>query len=69
MADCLANVNELACSINPNLRVYQYNSMYTLAFKMNPQGGVENIFSANRLALIRNYLYSIETLRRLGVVK
>lgn len=69
MRDSLFTINELARSINENFRVYEFNSMYTLSFRLNRQGGVENIFTANRLKLIRQYLYSIETLRRLGVVK
>lgn len=52
-----------------DFRVCSYNTTWMLSVRVNEYGGIEPIFKANTAKEIANYLYSLNKLRRLGVVK
>ena len=65
----LDSINALARDLHPNFRVCSYNTIWSLSVRVNDYGGIEPIFQAKTAKEIANYLYSLQKLRRLGVVK
>lgn len=63
------SINALARDVYPNFRVCSYNTIWMLSVRVNEYGGIEPIFQAKTAKEIANYLYSLQKLRRLGVVK
>lgn len=59
------SINALARDVHSNFRVCSYNATWMLSCRVNEYGGIEPIFQAKTA----NYLYSLQKLRRLGVVK
>lgn len=62
-------INALARDVYPDFRVCSYNTTWMLSVRVNEYGGIEPIFQAKTAKEIANYLYSLQKLRRLGVVK
>lgn len=63
------SINALARDVHPDFRVCSYNTKWMLSVRLNEYGGIEPIFQAKTAKGIANYLYSLNKLRRLGVVK
>ena len=63
------SINALARDVHPDFRVCSYNTTWMLSVRVNEYGGIEPIFKAKTAKDIANYLYSLNKLRRLGVVK
>ena len=63
------SINALARDVHPNFRVCSYNTTWMLSVRVNEHGGIEPIFQAKTAKEIANYLYSLQSLRRLGVFK
>lgn len=63
------SINALARDVYPDFRVCSYNTTWMLSVRVNEYGGIEPIFKAKTAKDIANYLYSLNKLRRLGVVK
>lgn len=63
------SINALARDVHPDFRVCSYNTTWMLSVRINEYGGIEPIFQAKTSKEIANYLYSLNKLRRLGVVK
>lgn len=63
------SINALARDVHPDFRVCSYNTTWMLSVRVNEYGGIESIFQAKTVKEIANYLYSLQKLRRLGVVK
>ena len=63
------SINALARDVYPNFRVCSYNTIWMLSVSHTEYGGIEPIFQAKTAKEMANYLYSLQKLRRLGVVK
>lgn len=63
------SINALARDFHPDFRVCSYNTTWMLSVRVNEYGGIEPLFQAKTAKDIANYLYSLDKLRRLGVVK
>ena len=63
------SINALARDVHPDFRVCSYNTLWILSLRCNDYGGVETILQAKTAKEIANYLYSLQKLRRLGVIK
>ena len=63
------SINALARDVHPNFRVCSYSTKWMLSVRVNEHGGIEPIFQAKTAKEIANYLYSLQSLRRLGVFK
>ena len=63
------SINALARDVHSDFRVCSYNMTWMLSVRVNEYGGIEPIFQAKTAKDIANYLYSLNKLRRLGVVK
>ena len=63
------SINALSRDVHPDFRVCSYNTTWMLSLRVNEYGGIEPIFKAKTAKEIATYLYSLQKLRRLGVVK